>query len=174
MRGTGPPRPPSISTLFSQGTLPMRRDVLSQENDEKIAIVGIGCRLPGGIESPDSLWHFLRSSGDAVREIPPERWNLESVYDPHPDTPGKSISRRAALLNDVAAFDAAFFGISPREAAVMDPQQRLLLETTWRALEDAGIPLGKLAGSNTGVYVGISHSDYHGIQIGRASCRERV
>src|SRR5829696_6504909 len=150
--------------MFSRGTSSMWSDVPSSKRREKIAIVGIGCRLPGGIESPDALWQFLCSGGDAVREIPPDRWNLHPVYDPHPDTPGKSISRRAALLNDVAAFDAAFFGISPREAAVMDPQQRLLLETTWRAFEDAGIPAESLAGSRTGVYIGISHSDYHGIQ----------
>src|SRR5829696_2639200 len=127
------------------------------DSSHKIAIVGIGCRLPGGIASPDSLWQFLCSGGDAVREVPPERWNQDAVYDPHPDAPGKSISRRAALLDDIASFDAAFFGISPREAAVMDPQQRLLLEVTWRALEDAGIPAEKLIGSRTGVYIGISH-----------------
>ena len=142
----------------------MLRNALDSESSEKIAIVGIGCRLPSGIDSPDSLWDFLAQGGDAVRDIPAHRWNLEAVYDPEPDTPGKSISRRAALLDEVASFDAAFFGISPREAAVMDPQQRLLLEVTWRALEDAGIPVENLSGSRTGVYVGISHSDYHGIQ----------
>jgi amino acid adenylation domain-containing protein len=142
----------------------MLRSTALSECTDKIAIVGIGCRLPGGIESPDSLWEFLCRGGDGVRDIPADRWNSDAVYDPHPETPGKSISRRAALLDEIASFDAAFFGISPREAAVMDPQQRLLLEVTWRALEDAGIPAESLAGSRTGVYVGISHSDYHGIQ----------
>src|SRR5215207_18150 len=142
----------------------MLRDTRDPAGGDKIAIIGIGCRLPGGIDSPDSLWDFLAQGGDAVGEIPSNRWNLDAVYDPEPDTPGKSISRRAALLDEVASFDAAFFGISPREAAVMDPQQRLLLEVTWRALEDAGIPVENLSGSKTGVYVGISHSDYHGIQ----------
>jgi amino acid adenylation domain-containing protein len=131
--------------------------------DDRIAVVGIGCLLPGGIESPDALWEFLRRGGDAVIDVPPDRWNMDAVYDPAPGTPGKTVSRRAGLLHDVVSFDAGFFGISPREAAGMDPQQRFLLEVTWRALEDAGIPAEKLAGSNTGVYVGISRSDYDGI-----------
>ncbi len=131
---------------------------------DRIAIVGIGCSFPGGIDSPDSLWEFLCRGGDAVVEVPADRWNVDAVYDPLPGVPGKTASRCAGLLHDVASFDAGFFGISPREAAVMDPQQRLLLEVTWRALEDAGIPAEDLAGSNTGVYIGISHSDYDVIQ----------
>jgi amino acid adenylation domain-containing protein len=133
--------------------------------EDGIAVVGIGCRFPGGVDSPTSLWEFLCRGGDGVRDVPVDRWNIDAVHDPQPDVPGKSVTRRAALLDDVAGFDAPFFGISPREAAVMDPQQRLLLEVTWRALEDAGIPAEKLAGSRTGVYVGISHSDYCGIQL---------
>src|SRR3954469_8304572 len=125
---------------------------------EAIAIVGIGCSFPGGVESPESLWEFLRRGEDGVVDVPATRWNVDAVYDPQPGTAGKTVSRRAGLLNDVASFDAGFFGISPREAAVMDPQQRLLLEVAWRALEDAGIPAENLVGSNTGVYVGVSHS----------------
>ena len=102
--------------------------------------------------------------GDAVVDVPADRWNAAAVYDPEPGTAGKAASRCAGLLHDVADFDAGFFGISPREAAVMDPQQRMLLEVAWRALEDAGMPVESLAGTRTGVYVGISHSDYHGIQ----------
>src|SRR5262245_24413783 len=127
----------------------LRSTPLSNCSD-RIAIVGMGCRLPGGVNSADSLWEFLCRGGDGVRDIPSDRWNLDAVYDAEPETPGKSITRRAALLDDVASFDANFFGISPREAAVMDPQQRLLLEVTWRALEDAGIPAESLAGSRTG------------------------
>jgi acyl transferase domain-containing protein/acyl carrier protein len=138
-------------------------DRSSQSNDA-IAIIGIGCSFPGGAESPNSLWRFLGRGGDAIVEVPTDRWNVDAVHDPLPGTPGKTASRRAGLLHDVASFDAGFFGISPREAAVMDPQQRLLLEVTWRALEDAGIPAESLAGSSTGVYIGVSHSDYHGIQ----------
>jgi amino acid adenylation domain-containing protein len=136
----------------------------SSQFTDSIAIVGIGCSFPGGVESPNSLWRFLGQGGDAIVEVPADRWNVDAVHDPLPGTPGKTASRRAGLLQDVASFDAGFFGISPREAAVMDPQQRLLLEVTWRALEDAGIPAESLAGSSTGVYIGVSHSDYHGIQ----------
>ena len=134
------------------------------KSSDQIAIVGIGCLFPGGIESPDALWQFLSRGGDAVVEVPADRWNVDAVYDPTPGTPGKAVTRRAGLLRDVASFDAGFFGISPREAALMDPQQRLLLQVAWRALEDAGIPAESLAGSSTGVYIGVSHSDYHGIQ----------
>src|SRR6266511_1278138 len=134
------------------------------KSNDRIAIVGMGCLFPGGIDSPNSLWEFLCRGGDAVVDVPPDRWNVEAVYDPEPGVPGKTVSRRAGLLHDVAGFDAGFFGISPREAAVMDPQQRLLLEVAWRALEDAGIPAESLAGTRTGVYVGISHSDYNAIQ----------
>src|SRR5262245_17221324 len=136
----------------------------SSQSTDGIAIIGIGCSFPGGVDSPSSLWRFLSQEGDAVVEVPADRWNVDAVHDPLPGTPGNTASRRAGLLHDVAAFDAGFFGISPREAAAMDPQQRLLLEVTWRALEDAGIPAERLAGSSTGVYIGASHSDYQAIQ----------
>src|SRR6266540_4528817 len=142
----------------------MSRDAGASDSSDRIAIVGMACALPGGLDSPQALWEFLRRGGDAVVDIPADRWNVAAVYDPEPGTAGKAASRRAGLLHDVAGFDAGFFGISPREAAVMDPQQRLLLEVTWRALEDAGIPAESLAGTRTGVYVGISHSDYNAIQ----------
>jgi amino acid adenylation domain-containing protein len=134
------------------------------KSTDQIAIIGIGCSFPGGAESPHSLWQFLCGGGDAVVDVPADRWNVDAVYDPTPGTPGKTVCRRAGLLHDVASFDAGFFEISPREAALMDPQQRLLLQVAWRALEDAGIPAESLAGSRTGVYIGTSHSDYHGIQ----------
>src|SRR3954447_3708147 len=142
----------------------MLRARRSSSSSDGIAIVGMGCLLPGGIESPDALWDFLCRAGNGVVEVPADRWSVEAVFDPDPSSPGKTVCRRAGLLHDIASFDAAFFGISPREAAVMDPQQRLLLEVAWRAFEDAGIPPEQLAGSNTGVYIGISHSDYQGIQ----------
>jgi amino acid adenylation domain-containing protein len=142
----------------------MSRDVGASESSDRIAIVGMACALPGGIDSPLALWQFLRRGGDAVIDIPSDRWNVAAVFDPEPGTPGKAASRWAGLLLDISGFDAGFFGISPREAAVMDPQQRLLLEVAWRALEDAGIPAERLAGTRTGVYVGISHSDYNAIQ----------
>src|SRR5215470_2355106 len=142
----------------------MRHTTDFSKSSDRVAIVGIGCLFPGGIESPDALWEFLRRGGDGVVDVPADRWNVEAVYDPEPGVAGMMVCRRAGMLRDVAAFDAGFFAISPREAAVMDPQQRLLLEVAWRALEDAGIPAESLAGSNTGVYIGVSHSDYHGIQ----------
>src|SRR6266540_7439322 len=142
----------------------MSRDAGASDSSDRIAIVGMACALPGGLDSPQALWEFLRRGGDAVVDIPADRWNVAAVYDPEPGTPGKAACRRAGLLHDVAGFDAGFFGISPREAALMDPQQRLLLEVAWRALEDAGIPAESVAGTRTGAYVGISHSDYNAIQ----------
>ncbi len=142
----------------------MRRTTTDSAFGPGVAIIGMGCLLPGGIDSPQALWKFLCEGREGISEVPPDRWNNTAVYDPDPGTPGRTATRRAGFVTDVAGFDAAFFGISPREAAVMDPQQRMLLETTWLALEDAGVPAEKLSGSKTGVYVGISHSDYHGIQ----------
>ena len=129
-----------------------------------VAIIGMGCVLPGGIDSPEMLWRFLCEGRDAITAVPPDRWNADLVYDPDPSVPGKAVTRWGGFVRDIAAFDPAFFGISPREAAMMDPQQRMLLETAWRALEDAGLRLDAISGSRTGVYVGISHSDYHEIQ----------
>jgi amino acid adenylation domain-containing protein len=142
----------------------MQRQAEPPEYGPGIAIVGMSCILPGGIDTPAALWTFLCEGRDAISEVPPGRWNNDAVYDPDPGTAGKTSTRWGGFVCDIAEFDAGFFGISPREAAVMDPQQRLLLEAAWRALEDAGIPVDELAGSRTGVYVGISHSDYHGIQ----------
>lgn len=122
---------------------------------EPIAIVGIGCRFPAGVTGPDSFWQFLLDRGDALVEIPEERWNLRKFYDPNPECPGRTDVRLAGLLTQpLDQFDWEFFGISPREAAQLDPQQRMLLEVVWEALEDAGIPPCTLRGSNTGVYIG--------------------
>lgn len=136
---------------------------------EPIAIVGMGCRLPGGVSSPDDLWALLESGADARVEIPDERWPHDDVYDEDPETPGRIYTRFAHLIDGVDRFDAAFFGISPREAAVMDPQQRLLLECAWEALERAGVRPDGLAGSPTGVFVGNCFHDYEGREIRLAS-----
>ena len=132
---------------------------------EPIAIIGLACRFPGGANDPEAYWRLLAASRDGTVEVPRERWDLDAFHDPDPDAPGKTYTRRGGFLQDVdvAGFDAAFFNISPREAAAMDPQQRLLLEVAWEALERAGQPADRLAGSATGVYVGVTLGDYAAI-----------
>ncbi len=120
-----------------------------------IAIIGIGCRFPGGIEDPCSFWEVIASGTDAIADIPPDRWHADAFFDAEPGTPGRMIVRQGGFLRSPAdRFDAGFFGMMPREAAALDPQQRLLLEVTWEAFEDAGIPPGSTAGANVGTYVG--------------------
>ena len=131
--------------------------------NEPIAIIGIGCRFPGGVNSPQSFWRLLVEGVDAITEIPPDRWNIDQFYDPVPGRVGKSISRWGGFVEAIDQFDAGFFGISPREAASMDPQHRLLLLAAWEALDDAGIPVaGRMP---TGIFVGISTNDYAQLQF---------
>jgi acyl transferase domain-containing protein/acyl carrier protein len=131
---------------------------------DRIAIIGIGCRFPGGINDPEALWNLLIEGREAVGEVPADRWNVERFYDAEPGLVGKSIARRGGFLDNIDQFDAQFFGISPREAPYIDPQQRLLLETAWEAIEDGGQILDFEKGTNIGVFVGISHNDYQIIQ----------
>jgi polyketide synthase 5 len=125
-----------------------------------VAVIGMACRLPGGIDSPDKLWEALLRGDDLVTEIPPDRWDADEYYDPEPGLPYRSVSKWGAFLDDVAGFDSEFFGINESEAIALDPQHRLLLETTWEAVEHAGLSPITLAGSRTGAYVGLTHSDY--------------
>jgi len=138
-----------------------RLDEFERAAGEPIAIIGMGCRFPGGAVDPASFWRQLRDGCDAVGEVPLSRWDSDEYYDPNPDVPGKMNTRWGGFLRDsVDAFDARFFGIMPREAASMDPQQRLLLEVAWEALEHAGRAPASLNGSDTGVFTGISTNDY--------------
>ncbi|MFM8332695.1 MAG: type I polyketide synthase, partial [Candidatus Methylumidiphilus sp.] len=125
-----------------------------------VAVVGVGCRFPGGADTPAQFWEMLAEGRDAVAEIPQERWDLAQWWDADPDAPGKSYVKTAALLADVKGFDAGFFSITPKEAEAMDPQQRLLLEVSWEAFEDAGFDARRLAGLRGGVFVGLSNYDY--------------
>jgi acyl transferase domain-containing protein len=138
------------------------RDRVREAEDklaEPIAIIGMGCRFPGGVNSPEQLWEFVTAGGDAISEFPEDR-GWADVFDPDPEAAGKSYTRHGGFLGTAAEFDAAFFGISPREALAMDPQQRLLLEVSWEALEAAGIPADSLRGSRTGVFTGLMYHDY--------------
>jgi acyl transferase domain-containing protein/acyl carrier protein len=127
----------------------------ASEPDQVIAIVGMGCRFPGGADSPAAFWDLLTRGADAIVEVPRDRWNVDRFYDPDPAKPGKMYVRAGGFLRErIDQFDALFFGMSPREAAFLDPQQRFLLEVAWEALEDAGLVPEDLAGSDTGVYVG--------------------
>ncbi|MFN8225879.1 MAG: type I polyketide synthase [Mycobacterium sp.] len=130
---------------------------------EPIAVVGIGCRLPGGVVGPESYWKFLTAGEDAIGEIPADRWNADEYYDPDTFAPGRMASKWGGFVDDVAGFDAEFFGISPREAEAMDPQQRVMLEVAFEALEHAGVSPEELSGLRAAVMMGVYYTEYQGI-----------
>jgi acyl transferase domain-containing protein/NADPH:quinone reductase-like Zn-dependent oxidoreductase/NADP-dependent 3-hydroxy acid dehydrogenase YdfG len=164
-RSASPSLSPLKQAYLKLEELQSRLESYERRAHEPIAVIGIGCRLPGGVVDPASYWQLLLQGVDATCEVPPGRWDVDRYYDPNPDAPGKTYVRRGGYLERVDTFDPQFFGISPREAAVMDPQQRLLLEVAWEALEHAGEPPRSLEGSRTGVFVAVATNDYWNLQV---------
>src|SRR4051795_5542354 len=150
---------------------PTEHEMRASRRAEPIAIIGIGCRFPGGANDPAQFWRLLTDGVDAVSGVPEDRWNVRAFYDPDPAKPGKSYAVQGGFISGVDQFDASFFGMSPREATRADPQQRILMEVAYEAIEDAGIAPERIAGTSTGVFVGISTLDYGGIQTGTTERR---
>ncbi|HEY3919581.1 MAG TPA: SDR family NAD(P)-dependent oxidoreductase [Stellaceae bacterium] len=130
-----------------------------------IAIIGMGCRFPGGADDPETFWRNLVDGVDAMTEVPSDRWDVNAYYDPDPTARGKIYTRRGGFVADIDKFDAAFFGIAPREAESMDPQQRILLETAWHALENAGVAPSRLRGRPVGTFIGVCQTDYAHLRL---------
>ncbi|MEZ4867755.1 MAG: SDR family NAD(P)-dependent oxidoreductase [Caldilineaceae bacterium] len=156
--------------LFALKEAKAQLEAVERRETEPIAIIGMGCRFPGGANDPDAFWQVLREGRDLIRDVPAERWDINAYYDPDPAAPDKMYTRQGAFLDtSIFEFDAAFFGISPREAVSMDPQHRLLLEVSWEAIEQAGYAPRSIP-VQTGVFIGIGQNDY--VQVQTESCAE--
>lgn len=142
-------------------------EAVQQARREPIAVVGMSCRLPGGVATPEDYWDLLSRGGDAIQRVPADRWDASQYYDADPSAPGRIHAPFGGFLDNIDEFDAGFFGISRREAESMDPQQRLLLEVSWEAIERAGIDASRLRGSKTGVFVGVTTTDYSRLLLGQ-------
>ncbi|PWS46182.1 beta-ketoacyl synthase, partial [Streptomyces sp. FT05W] len=148
---------------------------LEEQDHEPVAIIGMGCRYPGGIRTPEDLWRIVDEGVDVVSDFPTDRgWDVDALYDPEPGAPGKTYVRHGGFLYDAAECDPAFFGISPKDAPGTDPQQRMLLEVTWEAFERAGIDPTAVKGTQTGVFVGLMHHDYLGGTISGSIVSGRI
>jgi acyl transferase domain-containing protein len=151
---------PLKRALLALEEMQAKLDAMERLQSEPIAIIGMACRFPGNARDPEAFWRILHDGVDAITELPSGRWDIDSYYDPDPELPGKMYTRHGGFLEGIDLFDPQFFGISPREAVTLDPQHRLLLEVSWEALENAGQFQDRLAGSQTGVFVGITSNDY--------------
>jgi acyl transferase domain-containing protein len=140
-------------------------EAVQRAKSEPIAVIGLACRFPGGADDPDAYWDLLQNGFDAITDVPADRWDVEAHFDPDAAAAGKMYVRKGGFLSSVDGFDAGFFGISPREAASMDPQQRLALEIAWEALEHAGVSATALAGSATGIFMGVTTNDFANLLV---------
>ena len=156
---------PLKRSLLAVRELRAKLDLLEQAKTEPVAIIGMGCRFPGGVDLPKSFWEQLSQGESPISELPDGRWDQEAFYDPDPEAPGKMYTTRGGYIEPVDRFDPQFWGLSPRETIAMDPQQRLLLEVSWEALENAGQAPDRLVGSQSGVFIGISTSDYAWVEF---------
>lgn len=152
---------PIKRALLAVEAMQAKLDAMQAAKREPIAILGMGCRFPGGVNHPSAFWDLLHEEVDAISTIPASRWQAEAHYDPDPEVPGKMYTRQGGFLSEIDGFDPQFFGISAREARSLDPQQRLLLEVSWEALENAYQVPETLLNSETGVFIGICSNDYN-------------